>query len=82
MYLSPLDWELEEMFGAGNNAVWAIEDLIQVAGTHRALIILDKVYKAFLSIVKTSLTGPTNYILPIYFWLAPGNSNSKRTLPT
>ena len=43
----PLDWQLEEMFGAWNNAVQAIEDLIQVAGTHRAMMIPDKVYRAF-----------------------------------
>ena len=44
---SPLDWELEEMFGAWNNAVWYIEDLIKAARTHRARMIIDKVYKAF-----------------------------------
>ena len=44
---SPLDLELEEMFGAWNNAVQAIENLIQVAVNHRAMMILDKVHKAF-----------------------------------
>ena len=47
MNLSALDWELEEMFGVWNNVVQATEDLIQVTRTHRAIIILDKVYKAF-----------------------------------
>ena len=44
---SCLDWELEEMFGAWNNIVLAIQDLFQVARTHRAMMILNKVYKAF-----------------------------------
>ena len=35
------------MFGSWNSAVQAIEDLIQVAGNHRAMMILNKVYKAF-----------------------------------
>ena len=43
----PLHWELEEMFTSWNSTVWAIEDLIQVARNHRAMMILNKVYKAF-----------------------------------
>ena len=41
------DWELEEIFGLWNNAGQATEDLIQTARTHRAMMILNKVYKAF-----------------------------------
>ena len=42
-----LDWELEERLSSWNSAAWAIEDLIQVARNLRAMMILDKVYKAF-----------------------------------
>ena len=37
------------MFGSWNSVVCAIEDLIQVAGNHRALMILKKVYKALFN---------------------------------
>ena len=47
MNTPPLGWELEEMFNSQNNAVWAIEDLIQVVRNHRTTMILNKVYKAF-----------------------------------
>ena len=44
MDVPPLDWELEEMFGSWNSAIWAIEDLVQVAGNHRATMILNKAF--------------------------------------
>ena len=61
----PLDCELEETVIAWNNAVSAVEDLTKVAETHRAMVILDKVYKPS-SLRKTLLIGPTNHILPLH----------------
>ena len=62
MDISHTDWELEEMFGSWNSAVWAIVNFIQEARNHRATMILKKVFHH----CEDSFTGPINQIFQLH----------------
>ena len=41
------EWQLDRIFGLWNSAIHGIGNWIQVAGTHRSAVVLDRVYKVF-----------------------------------
>ena len=43
------EWQLDRLLGIWNSAIQQISNWIQMAGTHRSKVVIDKVHVAFFS---------------------------------
>ena len=43
------EWELDSLLGVRNSAIQQISNWIQMAGTYRSTVVLDKVHMAFFN---------------------------------